>query len=166
MKGVECTEVGCSAKFSCVISVDCVWTEFDYTECSNPCGPGTREGNRSILIPAQHGGQECTGPTEVTEDCNSEPEAGRSPSLKKLNTITIIFLPLAPSLFEVSEQDASGLEPCRAEGIFSCVKVDVNFDLIDQSDRLQVFCTSLDRKPGDTHGQDDTRYYEVGYSIQ
>ena len=60
--------------------MDCVWTEFDYADCSNPCGPGTWVGRRSILTPAKYGGQNCSGPSEVTEDCNSDPEGGKCSS--------------------------------------------------------------------------------------
>ena len=61
---------------NCIISVDCLWTDFQYTECSNPCGGGTSVGTRSILRRANYGGKECTGPSEVTSQCNSDPEGG------------------------------------------------------------------------------------------
>ena len=59
-----------------IISVDCVWTDFNYTDCSHACGGGTRVGRRSFLIPAKYGGQSCYGPSEVTENCNNYPCPG------------------------------------------------------------------------------------------
>ena len=68
-----------------VFAVDCVWTEFDFKDCSNPCGPGTWVGRRSILTPAKYGGQNCSGPSEVTDDCNSDPEGGKRSSFNECN---------------------------------------------------------------------------------
>jgi len=66
--------------------VDCVWSPFDeWTTCSAPCGTGTRSRTRSISIPAQGGGAECTGPMTETEECNQQicPTAKRAPGGKK-----------------------------------------------------------------------------------
>lgn len=123
--------------------VDCVWSEFKYTNCSNQCGPGVRNGTRSILTPAQHGGKNCTGPSVVTTQCNSDPGG-------------------APSMFEVLKEDTSSLQPCqnREEEIKSCVRVNVDFDTIDASDRLKAFCTSVERK-FEAENSNDTRFYEA-----
>ena len=122
--------------------VDCAWSEFKFTNCSNQCGVGMRNGTRSIVTPARHGGKNCTGPSEVTTQCNTDPGG-------------------APSMFEVLEEDASDLAPCRKrkEEIKSCVRINVDFDIIDQSDRLKVFCTSVERKF--EAGDNDTRFYEA-----
>ena len=75
----RCSAAGSSAMlYSYVISVDCVWTDFKYTDCSSTCGGGTRVGRRSILRPATYGGQNCYGPSEVTEDCNNYPCPGNT----------------------------------------------------------------------------------------
>ena len=202
------------------ISVDCVWSEFKYTNCSNQCGPGVRNGTRSILTPAQHGGKNCTGPSVVTTQCNSDPGGGKNPPLLfqnmvrdhshmtsaksldfscpqinepsltelpyfvchlvppplpsvdvicesslKDDVIIGIFLFLttsAPSMFEVLKEDTSSLQPCqnREEEIKSCVRVNVDFDTIDASDRLKAFCTSVERK-FEAENSNDTRFYEV-----
>ena len=72
---------------------------------------------------------------------------------------------LAPSLFQVLEQETSVIEsyePCQGDEIKSCVSIDVDFNTIDQSDRLKVFCTSVERKiDASESDQDDTRFYEV-----
>ena len=72
---------------------------------------------------------------------------------------------LAPSLFQVLEQETSVIEsyePCQGDEIKSCVSIDVDFNTIDQSDRLKVFCTSVERKiDASESNQDDTRFYEV-----
>ena len=72
---------------------------------------------------------------------------------------------LAPSLFQVMEQETSVLEsyePCQGDEIKSCVSIDVDFNTIDQSDRLKVFCTSVERKiDASESDRDDTRFYEV-----
>ena len=65
-------------------TVDCLWTEFQYTECSNPCGGGTMVGTRYIFRPAQYGGKSCSGPSEVNATCNSDPEGGMAFFLKTL----------------------------------------------------------------------------------
>ena len=73
------TKKTCTIQF-CIFSVDCVWMEFNFSECSktssNQCG--TRKGTRSILRPAQFGGTNCTGPSEITVKCSSDPEGGKS----------------------------------------------------------------------------------------
>ena len=70
-------------------------------------------------------------------------------------------------MFEVLKEDTSGLQPCRNRigiEIKSCVRVKVDFDTIDQSDRLKAFCTSVERRPDVEI--DDTRIYEVNKLVQ
>lgn len=43
----------------------------------------------------------------------------------------------------------------------SCTRVNVDFDKIDQSDRLKVYCTSVEGKVGIE--QVNARFYEVSY---
>ena len=70
------------------ISVDCIWSEFKYTNCSNPCGAGMVNGTRSILVPAQHGGKNCTGPSTVTTQCNTDPGGGENMFIMPANCNT------------------------------------------------------------------------------
>ena len=45
--------------------------------------------------------------------------------------------------------------------MISCTRVNVDFDKIDQSDRLKVYCTSVEGKVGIE--EVDARFYEVSY---
>ena len=59
--------------FFSYFAVDCKWNPFgEWTECSNPCGPGTQERTRTARIKAQFGGRQCTGPTTETRACKIE----------------------------------------------------------------------------------------------
>ena len=54
-----------------MILVDCQWGEFDdWSSCSKTCGNGTRWSNRVKTQKALHGGQECEGQSERSEQCN------------------------------------------------------------------------------------------------
>ena len=44
--------------------VDCIISK--WSSCSQSCGPGTQ--NRTILVPAKNGGEECTG--SLDRACN------------------------------------------------------------------------------------------------
>ena len=50
--------------------VDCVWDKWDQLECSESCGGGERIVTRSAKIKAAYGGKECTGSSNIVEDCN------------------------------------------------------------------------------------------------
>ena len=64
----KCPDEGnicCAIEFSfSEVSVDCVMSE--WSTCSQTCGPGTQ--NRTILVPAKNGGEECTG--SLDRACN------------------------------------------------------------------------------------------------
>lgn len=50
--------------------IDCQVSDWsDWSACSASCGGGVRVRNRSILVPAQFGGQSCPA-TQQTEACN------------------------------------------------------------------------------------------------
>ena len=53
------------------VSVDCEWSE--WSSCSQTCGPA--QASRSILISAEHGGQNCTGAR--SRYCNAEKCPGK-----------------------------------------------------------------------------------------
>ena len=57
-------------------TVDCIWGEFTFGNCSAPCGEGIRIGKRPILQPALYGGKPCEGSDTTTKSCNSDPDAG------------------------------------------------------------------------------------------
>ena len=57
-------DVCCSKKFTKEVSVDCVVST--WSSCSQSCGPGTQ--NRTILVLAKYGGEECTG--SLDRACN------------------------------------------------------------------------------------------------
>ena len=57
-------DVCCSKEFTKEVSVDCVISP--WSSCSQSCGPGTQ--NRTILVPAKNGGEECTG--NLDRACN------------------------------------------------------------------------------------------------
>ena len=51
--------------------VDCVWDEWEIGECSKSCGGGNRTNVRIPKVEAKHGGEECQGESETTEECNT-----------------------------------------------------------------------------------------------
>ena len=53
-------------------------------------------------------------------------------------------------------------EPCQEDEIRSCNRIEVDFNIIDQSNRLKVFCTSVESKfDASESANNDTRFYEV-----
>ena len=56
---------------------DCEWNDWIIGDCSKTCGGGTRTDTRTPKKSAEHGGQECDGPTSVTESCNVQECPGR-----------------------------------------------------------------------------------------
>ena len=56
--------------------VDCEWDEWAVGACSKSCGGGTRTNKRSPKIEADFGGSNCTGASNITEDCNIIPCPG------------------------------------------------------------------------------------------
>ena len=62
------------------VSVDCEWSE--WSSCSQTCGPA--QASRSILISAEHGGQNCTGAR--SRYCNAEKCPGKKKMQEKLKS--------------------------------------------------------------------------------
>ena len=57
--------------------VDCVWRDWSiWSTCSQSCGPGNQASNRTTLIDALYGGENCTGSTDETKKCNVKPCPG------------------------------------------------------------------------------------------
>ena len=52
--------------------VDCEWYSWKIGECSKDCGGGKRANTRKVKIEAAHGGRNCSGLSEIVEDCNIE----------------------------------------------------------------------------------------------
>ena len=50
--------------------VPCEWGDWIVGDCSQSCGGGTRTRTRAVKVSAQHGGEECNGPTSIDESCN------------------------------------------------------------------------------------------------
>ena len=50
--------------------VDCEWDNWETGTCSKTCGGGVRITTRQIKIKAAHGGKECSGASNFTEECN------------------------------------------------------------------------------------------------
>ena len=50
--------------------VDCEWDEWNIGRCSKTCGGGMVTNTRVPKVDVQHGGEECTGSSTVTESCN------------------------------------------------------------------------------------------------
>ena len=57
--------------------VDCKWGNWTFGECSSSCGGGIRLDTRQELIHATNGGNECTGPSNLTENCNIQECPGK-----------------------------------------------------------------------------------------
>ena len=52
---------------------------------------------------------------------------------------------------------------CSDLGRVDCFKVDIQFDNVDRSDRLKVFCTSMEKKFDVANQTKATTSYEVNY---
>ena len=50
--------------------VDCEWDSWQVGECTKECGGGKRTNTRPIKTGAEHGGRNCSGHSQITEDCN------------------------------------------------------------------------------------------------
>ena len=57
--------------------VDCKWGNWTFGECSSSCGGGIRLDTRQELVDATNGGKECTGPSNLTENCNIQECPGK-----------------------------------------------------------------------------------------
>jgi len=70
--GAECPALTESRTCDLMCPVDCVMSDFsEWSECSEPCGGGTRTRTRQVVSGAENGGAEC-GATEETEACNEQ----------------------------------------------------------------------------------------------
>ena len=56
--------------FYIVAAVHCEWNDWQTGDCSLTCGGGTLTKTRTPKVDAEHGGENCTGHTEITESCN------------------------------------------------------------------------------------------------
>ena len=55
-----------------VIVGNCTWEEFGHWDsCSQTCGGGEQSRTRGIKQKAAYGGEECTGNTTETRECNT-----------------------------------------------------------------------------------------------
>ena len=57
--------------------VDCVWDKWQVGESSKSCDGGERKISRERKVEAINGGQDCIGPSNITESCNVEGCPGR-----------------------------------------------------------------------------------------
>ena len=51
-------------------AVDCKWGDWSFGECSKSCGGGIRLDTREKVIKVLNGGKDCSGPSNITENCN------------------------------------------------------------------------------------------------
>ena len=63
--------------------VDCEWTDWINGTCTKTCGGGKMIGNRTHEKSAANGGQNCTGPSSIEDDCNIQDCPGFRIFLKK-----------------------------------------------------------------------------------
>ena len=57
--------------------MNCEWSEWTTTDCSETCGAGTRSKSRTITVMGAHGGDECNDDdATAVEDCNDGPCPG------------------------------------------------------------------------------------------
>ena len=57
--------------------VNCEWSKWQIGECSEECGGGTRVDTREVIVAASHDGAECSGLSNITEDCNLQECPGK-----------------------------------------------------------------------------------------
>ena len=62
--------IGSSSIVNWPIKVHCEWNDWIIGDCSETCGGGSRTNTRTQKVSAEHGGDECNGPTSVDESCN------------------------------------------------------------------------------------------------
>ena len=59
------------------IVVDCEWDDWQVEACDKSCGGGLLKKTREPKMAEQHGGEECTGHSSVTESCNIQECPGK-----------------------------------------------------------------------------------------
>ena len=58
--------------------MNCKWGDWEeWSNCSKVCGNGTRTINRSKLMRAAYGGEDCIGNITKSENCNEHPCDGK-----------------------------------------------------------------------------------------
>merc|ERR1711944_246622 len=71
------TETSAAPQFNFLASLlgyraqHCRWSGWSWQSCSKPCGGGFRRGTRTILRYPRYGGNQCRGPSEQYQPCNS-----------------------------------------------------------------------------------------------
>lgn len=73
----ECNNCTCTdGQWSCTsrtCDVDCQWTNWTpFGDCNVTCGQGYQRFTRTINVPAQYNGEECTGPDTKAEVCRAD----------------------------------------------------------------------------------------------
>ena len=63
--------------FFAKLSVNCEWGDWEVGFCSKTCGGGERINQRTPFVKAAFGGVTCSGPSNVTEECNKQECPGR-----------------------------------------------------------------------------------------
>ena len=72
--------------------VNCEWGDWIIGDCSQTCGEGTRTNTRVPEIVAEHGGEECSGPSSIVESCQMQNCPGiNTRSLAKFNPLMLHF---------------------------------------------------------------------------
>ena len=64
--------------------MDCEWGEWEIGKCSLTCGTGIQVKTRKQKVEVSHGGKECDGFSNVTQDCNIQSCPGNHILLKYL----------------------------------------------------------------------------------
>ena len=80
-----------------MFTVNCTWGDWSsWEDCSVTCAGGTQGRNRSIDVPAEYGGNDCTGNEAETQACNIDGCPGRAFSvlmftIRQFYSILIFF---------------------------------------------------------------------------
>ena len=70
--------------------VDCIWDKWQVGECSKSCDGGERQITRLRKVEASHGGNDCEGPSNITESCNVEGCPGVINQAKSLSSLVAL----------------------------------------------------------------------------
>ena len=76
--------------------VNCIWNKWEVGECSKTCAGGKRKITRDKKIESAYGGLECSGPSNITEDCNVEQCPGAP---KNFINLGVCFLARSKDVF-------------------------------------------------------------------
>ena len=59
--------------FLIISAKDCIMGEWSaWTECSNPCGKGSKQRKRAVIQESSFGGKRCDGPRRQKQACHGE----------------------------------------------------------------------------------------------